>query len=88
MSSKTKHRFLSQKELVSTTKRDIVALAHSLNERRGLQGQVGEEAEEKWMWGEQKLFIWVLIYYVGTSIFDTNSMVTIKSFRLLTNFKG
>jgi hypothetical protein len=33
MSSKAKHHFISQKELVTTTKRDIVNLAHSLNDR-------------------------------------------------------
>lgn len=27
------------------------------------------------MWGEQKLFIWVLIYYVGKSLFDAYALV-------------
>jgi hypothetical protein len=87
ISSKAKHHFLSPKELISTTKRDIVALAHSLNDRRGSQGAAGEGLDEKWMWGEQKLFIWVLIYYVGASLFDTNSMVTLNSLRPPSNSK-
>ena len=87
MSGKVKNPFFTQKEIISMKKRDIINLAQSLNERQVALPCKGESMRERWMWGEQKLFIWIILYYAAPSLLDANAMVNITSYRLTSNFK-
>ena len=65
MYRKVKEYSLHEKGVITTTRKDIYKIVARLNSQK-LRETLPldlEKRKESWYWGEQKLFIWIVIYY-------------------------